>query len=230
MMKRLRVLLPVLWVLLLAKGVLAQPVAGSGLPEESLWSWVKSHGSVVSGIAVADGERSEFVSVAIDVDAELAPKLRAFGSLSLFGRQRAGESEPQLPGSLDALALYSAGEAVAGAYWAVSPKLAIECRGGVIFAMSGFTGAVGAPVDPSKYLGGCGARVTGTVGRLSVIFGHSGPVTEGARLWGFVPSTVIDGEFPLGRGMAALIQVSAGRELGTEKAVTSARVSVRKGF
>lgn len=221
-------------VLVLAFSILAQcgmtrPAFAQG---PTLFEYLKDHTSVVSGVASADGQRSEYVSVAIDDDFLIAPKFHGFGNLSLFGRQRAGESNPtpEVPLSLDALALYSAGELTGGAYFEATPKVAIECRTGVSFSMTGITGKQGDPVDSSKFTAGCGPRFTGGPGRLSVIFGHYGPVDAGAKLWGFVPTTIFDGEFRLPESMAFLVRVAAGRDLATNTAVTSSWFAVRKGF
>lgn len=196
-------------------------------PQDFL-AYAKAHASIVSGVEIA-GERSEFVSLSLDDDFALAGKVRGFASLSLFSRQRASE-DPELPASVDELGIYSAGEAFAGAYWQWLPKLAIECRAGMTFAMVGITGTVGGPVDGSKFIGGCGPRMSGPAGRLSILFGHSGPVDDGAKFYGFIPSTIFAGEFALPSNMALLVDISAGRNIETDKAVTSSRFAVRKRF
>lgn len=208
--------------------------AGPALAQDqTLFDYLKTHTSIVSGVARANGESAEYVSVSLDDEFSLSPKLTGFGNLSLFGRQRvAGESvpNPEVPITLEGLALYSAGEMTAGAFYAVHQKIAIECRGGVSFKMAALTGQIGEPVDPSKFTAGCGPRFTGGPGRLSVIFGHYGPVSEGERLWGFIPTTIFDGEFRLPSNMSFLIRVAAGRDLATQKSVTSSWFSVRKGL
>lgn len=201
--------------------------------EPTLLDYVKDHVSVVSGVAAANGARSEYVSLSLDDDFELAPKLHGMGSLSLFGRQRvAGESiiDPEVPTSLDALALYSAGQVEGGLYYTFTDKIALECRGGMTFAMIGITGKMGDPVDPTKFLFGCGVRLTGGPGRLSVLPGHYGPVDAGAKWYGFIPTTTFDGEFRLPNGMSFLARVAAGRDLSTNKAVTSSWFAIRKHF
>ena len=216
--------------------LLAVPALAQEPAQPTLWDYLRGHVSVVSGVASANGERSEFVSLALDDSFEIRPKLTGFGNLSLFGRQRiqgvagAPLGGSELPTSLDDLALYSAGEITAGAFFQAHEKVAIECRGAMTFAMTGLTGTVGDPVDSSKFTFGCGPRVSGAVGRLSVIFGHSGPVDEGAKWYGFIPSTVYDGSFRLTDTTSFLVFVAAGRDLATNKAVTSARFSVRKAF
>jgi len=199
----------------------------------TLWDYLKTHGSVVSGVASANGERSEFVSLALDDSFEIKPRWTGLLSLSLFGRQRVqGESviEPQVPTSLDALALYSAGEAWGGVLFEATPTVGLECRAGIAFSMTGLTGKIGEPVDSSKITAACGPCFTGKVGRACTLFGHVGPVDEGEHLWGFLPSTVVDGSFRLTDTASFLVYVAAGRDLVTQKSVTSARFSVRKGF
>lgn len=208
--------------------LLAAPALAQDPPEANLWDYLKAHASVVSGVAAANGERAEFVSVALDDSFTIAPRFIGFGGLSLFGRQR--ESAPAIPSSFDDLDLYSAGEITAGAFWEATPKFAIECRAGMSFSMIGLTGTVGEPVDGSKFTFGCGPRVTGSIGRISAILGHSGPVDQGAKYYGFIPSTIYDGSFRLTDSSAFLVYIAAGRDLLTNKAVTSARFSVRKGF
>ena len=211
----------------------ALAVAQAPSSDPTLLDYVKDHVSVVSGVAAANGARSEYVSLSLDDDFEIAPKLHGMGSLSLFGRQRvAGESiiDPEVPTSLDALALYSAGQVEGGLYYTFTEKVALECRAGVTFAMIGITGKVGDPVDPSKFLGGCGPRLTGGPGRLSVLFGHYGPVDSGAKWYGFTPTTVFDSELRLEKGMSFLVRVAAGRDLSTNKAVTSSWFAIRKHF
>lgn len=215
----------------LAIAILA--IALPALAQDNLLDYVKNHASVVSGVASANGERSEFVSLALNVDFEIKPKLRGFGYLSLFGRQRVdGESvvTPGIPLSLDELALYSAGDIGGGAYYLWTPKVALECRGGVSFQMIALTGMKGDPVDPSKFMGACGPRFTGGPGRLSVLFGHYGAVDEGEKFFGFVPSLIFDGSFRMAEGLDFLVFVASGRDLTTQKAVTTSRFSVRKAF
>lgn len=214
------------------------PVQGSGLPEDdpgTLFDWLKTHTSVVSGVALANGARSEFVSVSLDTDFELSPKIRGFGNLTLFSRSRVTDegSVPQIgiPLSIDALAMYSSGQATGGAYRQVTPTFAVECRAGIVFAMIALTAHdVGEPVDGSKYIFGCGPRLTGGPGRLSIIFGHAGPVTEGKPLMGFIPSLIVSGEFRMPKSAALLLDIEAGRDRTTQQQVTSLRASVRKGF
>ena len=202
--------------------------------EPTLFAWLKTHSSIVSGVASANGERSEFVSISVDTDFEISGPVRGFGSLRLFSRDRVTDEgslvTPGAPLSLDALALYSSGEAVGGAYRAITPTVGIECRGGLTFAMVGLVGSVGAPVDGSKVVAGCGGRFTGGPGRLSVLLGHAGPVAEGDPLFGFIPSLLVSGEFRLPKGTAFLLDIEAGRDRATQNPVTSLRASVRKGF
>jgi hypothetical protein len=209
---------------------LALPASAQEGPD--LLTWIRDHSSVVSGVATADGEHVEFISLALKTDFEVKPKFRGFAELNLFSRQRSGESiqTPGVPMSLQDLAIYSAGEAVAGAYYEWTPKVGFECRGGVNFAMIALTGTHGEPVDPSKFLGACGLRLTGGPGRLSVLGGHSGPVDAGAKLFGFIPSMVFNGEFRLSGGVSFVLDISAGRDLTTDKSITTSRFSVRKGF
>lgn len=208
--------------------LLAAPALAQDPPEANLWDYLKAHASVVSGVAAANGARAEYVSLALDDSFTLKPRFIGFGSLSLFGRQR--ESGPSIPSSFEDLALYSAGEITAGVFWEATPKFALECRTGMSFSMIGLTGTVGEPIDGSKFTFGCGPRVTGSIGTLSVILGHSGPVDQGAKYYGFIPSTVYDGSFRLTDSSAFLVYIAAGRDLLTNKAVTSARFSVRKAF
>lgn len=217
--------------------LLAAPALAQEPAQPTIWEYLRAHTSVVSGVASANGERSEFVSLALDDSFEIKPRLIGFGGLSLFGRQRvqgiagsARTGDPQIPTSYDDLALYSAGEVTAGAYFEATPKLGIECRGAITFQMTGITGPVGEPVDASKVTLGCGPRLTGSVGTLSVVFGHSGPVDEGAHLLGFLPSTVVNGAFRLTDSTQFLLHIAAGRDLATNKAVTSTRFAVRKAF
>lgn len=201
--------------------------------QDNLLDYVKNHASVVSGVASANGERSEFVSLAVDVDFEMTPKLRGFGYLSLFGRQRVDGGSvvtPGIPMSLDELALYSAGEIGGGAYYLWTPKVALECRGGVSFKMVALTGQKGDPVDSSKFLGACGPRLTGGPGRLSILIGHYGAVDEGEKFFGFAPSLIFDGSFRMSEGIDFLVFVASGRDLTTQKAVTTSRFALRKAF
>lgn len=212
-------------------------VQGNGIEEPgTLLEWLKTHASIVSGVALANGERTEFVSLSIDTDFELSPSVRGFGNLTLFSRSRVTDegSVPQAPGlplSVDALAMYSAGQALGGVYRQVTPTFAVECRGGVVFQMIALTAHdVGQPVDGSKFIGGCGARLTGGPGRLSLLLGHAGPVTEGQPLMGFIPSLLVSGEFRLPKNASLLLDLEAGRDRATQQQVTSLRASVRKGF
>jgi len=204
-------------------------------PSPTFFDWLKDHSSVISGAAVANGEQTEFVSVAVDTDFEIKPKVHGFGSVLLFGRQRVSDEGsvpvPGVPTSLVDLSLYSAGEVDGGAYWLWTPKVGIECRGGVTFAMIGITGSHGNPVDGSKFLGACGLRLIGSVGRLSVLAGHFGAVDYGAKFLGFAPTMIFDGEFKLpGNGISFVMNISAGRDLQTDLAVTSSRFAIRKAF
>ena len=199
--------------------------------EQTIFDYIRDHASVVSGVASANGERSEYVSISVDDDFLIRPRLHGTAGISLFGRQRvAGGSDSPLPLSLDELALYSAGELQGGIYFDLAPKIALEARAGVTFDMIGITGKVGDPVDPSKFLLGAGLRLTGGPGRLSLLVAHYGAVDEGTPFLGFVPTGYFDGEFRLPRSTSVIIRIAAGRQLITEKAVTSSWFAVRKGF
>lgn len=196
-------------------------------------SYLKSHASIVSGIARANGQQTEFVALSINDDFEIKPKLRGLVGLSTFGRQRVSEDgsavPTDLPFSLEDLALYSSGEAIAGLYYEWTPRVAFECRGGLTFEMAGLTGKQGDPVDGSKFLGACGVRLTGEPGRLSVLGGHYGTVEQGAKIW-FLPSLIVSGEFRMPKDSAFVVEIRAGRDRVTQTAVTYSAFSIRKGF
>lgn len=196
-------------------------------------SYLKSHASIVSGIARANGQQTEFVALSINDDFEIKPKLRGLVGLSTFGRQRVSEdgsaAPTDLPFSLEDLALYSSGEAIAGLYYEWTPRVAFECRGGLTFEMAGLTGKKGDPVDGSKFLGACGVRLTGEPGRLSVLGGHYGTVEQGAKIW-FLPSLIVSGEFRMPKDSAFVVEIRAGRDRVTQTAVTYSAFSIRKGF
>lgn len=231
-MSRIRALV-IFSLAILAQCGMTRPAFAQDPQKPDLLTWVKDHSSIVSGVALANQEHTEYISLDLAVDFEIKPRLRGFGHLSLFGRQRVdGESieTPGIPLSLEDLALYSAGELAGGFYFEWTPKVGIECRGGVSFQMISLTGMKGDPVDPSKFMGACGPRITGGPGRLSVLFGHYGAVDEGEKFWGFVPSMVFDGEFKFTESVDFVVFVASGRDLTTQLAVTTARFGLRKQF
>ncbi len=216
---------------LLAAALLVASPAYAQQP--NLIDWLKDHASVVSGVSVANGQKAEFVSLAINTTFEVKPRLKAFGGLSLFSRSRVtseGTEASALPFSLTDLAIYSSGEAMGGAWFEWTEIVGVECRGGITFEMIALTGHdVGAPIDGSKYLGACGLRLTGGPGRISILAGHYGTVTEGSEFW-VIPSLIVSGEFRHKDNLAFLVDIAAGRERVTQKAHTEARFAVKYGF
>lgn len=211
----------------------AQESSPSPTPAPDFASWAKEHASIVSGAAFADGERQEFVSVAIDIDFPVKGRLFGYGNQSFFSRNRAGESvpDPTLPSSLDSLSLYSTGETTIGAYFKLDDRFAIDCFGTAIYSMSNIIGQqVGAPIDGSKFIAGCMVRVTGKVGKVALGGGHAGPVDEGLPRWGFLPSFIGRGEFKLVDRLDLLVRIESGRDVVTKKAVNASRFALRKRF
>lgn len=226
--------------------VLLLAIAGPALAQDP-FAWATEHASIVTGSFVTECTdvtptasrvaptrkecpRTEFAGIRIQDSFALAHRLTGFVRVDLFSRARAGETQkqPSVPTTVEALQEYSNGEAYLGAYYSLSERFAWQCVGGVMFAMPAISMTrVGAPADATKYVMACGPRVGRGETYASLMGGHVGPVVEGDRLLGFLPSLVLSARVPLKEWLAFTPDVSIGRDRVTKSTVFSARLALQ---
>lgn len=211
-------------------------LAPSFAKAEDPFAYFGRHASIVSGSFVTEeGKRSDFVALRFVDEFKLADKFTGFARVDLFQRARDGEvlADPTIPTSAEALKAYSDGEVYVGAFYTLKDHLAAQCVGGAIFAMTSLSGSVGDPLDGTKVVGVCGVRFFDAESHLSVMAGHVGPVVEGGKVAGAVPSLVAEAYVPLpwmGTGFALTPDLSVGRNLAAKKTVWSTRLAISKRF
>lgn len=211
----------------------------SSTPEQSIFGYLGSHSSLVSGILATEENRKEFIEVRFVDDFGIGSGVRGAVRLSLFTLARSGESlpSPTIPTTISEVTAYSDAELWASVYKPVAENIAVECLGGVQTAMTSITGKVGNPADPTKLSGACGVRAFNGETNLTLAGGLIGSVAEHGDFLGFIPSLILHGYIPApfaGTGWAVVPELSVGvtpvDASGRRQITRSFKVGISKHF
>lgn len=166
---------------------------------EDLFAYLKSHGSIVTGLAIVDDQKEKLIEFQVNDDFQISGPLRSAVRVGLFSITRAGEQAPQpgIPVSLEQVKSYSDGEVWVSLYRDVKPGFGLEVTGGWMFKMTSITGQVGDPLDGSKFALVGGLRFSRGDYRVSIAGGHYGPVSAGGKVASFVPSLILHANLPV---------------------------------
>jgi hypothetical protein len=167
-----------------------------------LAAYLRTHAYLTGGTFRTAGETRAVYELRFVDDFPISgDTYRGAARVSLFSLTRAGEQAPPqqgIPASIkDATSAYSDGEVWLSARKILKPWLAAECIGGVTFKMASLSGSVGNPLDGTKVGVGCGVRLTFQDNHLSIIPGSFGPVADGDKLLGPLPSVMASLYVPL---------------------------------
>lgn len=236
-------------IVLCASLSFAQPnvVPGEGVPaatptpeqEESIFGYLGSHSSLLSGVLATEANEKQFIEVRFVDDFGIGSGFRGAVKVSLFTLARSGESlpTPTVPTSIEEVTAYSDAELWVSVYKPVAENIAIEALGGIQTAMTSLTGKVGNPADPTKINGAIGVRAFNGDTNLTLAGGLIGSVSEDGDFLGFIPSLILHGYIPMpfaGTGWALVPELSVGVKpedpSGRRQITRSFKVGISKHF